>query len=154
MAASGSLPSAVCPTFQDNAICSVIAATNIASISYMSQWSCTSDGTTSTDPCDDNWDGVVCSGGYISSLFLNSMEMTGTFPSMLTVLSTLRHISLASNSLDGTLPTEIGALVLLTYLSVDGNGITGTVPEQIAQLPVLKKLLIHANKLTGNKYSC
>ena len=73
------LPSAICPSSQESAICSFIAATDIESISTHTMWSCTTDGITSTDPCSPAWSGVTCSGGSIVSLDLNSVGVAGIF---------------------------------------------------------------------------
>ena len=67
-----------CPSSQDDAICSIIAATNIESISGYEEWSCSSDGLTSTDPCSSPvWSGVTCSGTLIVSLALDTIDLTG-----------------------------------------------------------------------------
>ena len=73
------LPSAICPTPQENAICSFIAATNIASISGYTMWSCTSDGITSTDPCSPVWSGIGCNGSSIVRWDLSSVGLAGTY---------------------------------------------------------------------------
>lgn len=68
-----------CATNQDIAICSFIAATNINSI--FSQWSCTTAGIVSTNPCDSNmgssvWQGILCINDEIFSIMLSSTPIT------------------------------------------------------------------------------
>ena len=75
---SRALPSAICPTPQDYAMCGFIAATNIANFSTHSMWSCTSDGLTSTNPCLSTiWSGVTCSGMAITTLDVEGIGLTG-----------------------------------------------------------------------------
>ena len=71
------IPVAACPTPQDVAICGVIAATNVASISTHTMWSCTTDGFTSTDPCSASWSGVTCTNSNIVHIDLNAIGLTG-----------------------------------------------------------------------------
>ena len=65
----------ICASYQDMALCGVIAATNIGQ-SY-SSWSCTTDGRTRTNPCDPNrgsWSSLSCANGvvtYISMSYLS-----------------------------------------------------------------------------------
>ena len=75
---SNSLPSAICPSPQDSALCGFIAATNIGNISTHTMWSCNSSGITSSNPCDSPlWTGLVCDGMSIISLTLASIGLTG-----------------------------------------------------------------------------
>ena len=75
------LPSTVldaCPSFQDDALCGLIAATNIESLTNYNEWSCDTDGFTITDPCAIIvWDGVICNDGYVSSVNLESITLSG-----------------------------------------------------------------------------
>ena len=66
-------------SFQDNAICSLIAATNVESLLFTLLWSCTSSGTTSSNPCNilSLWGGISCTGGYISAISLSGAGLTG-----------------------------------------------------------------------------
>ena len=54
------VPSAICPSNQSVGLCGFIAATNIHNISGYSQWSCTTTGVTTTNPC--SWSGITCDG--------------------------------------------------------------------------------------------
>ena len=65
------------PNYQESAVCSFIAATNIENISNYDEWSCTSDGVTSTDPCSPAWSGVACSGSSIVDLRLVNIGVSG-----------------------------------------------------------------------------
>ena len=64
---------------QDNGICGMIAATDIGSIVSYEEWSCSSDGITSTDPCIAAWSGITCTDGFVDGIRLISLGMTGNF---------------------------------------------------------------------------
>ena len=77
---SGSVPFG-CPSFQDDGLCSIVAATNIATI--YPRWSCDSTGFTETDPCDAiyGWNDTACDGGRVNvdSININtSSALSGT----------------------------------------------------------------------------
>ena len=74
---STSVPSTVCLYPQDNALCGLIAATNIHSLPGYSQWSCSTAGYTSTNPC--TWPGLTCNGMNVVSINLNNIGLNGAF---------------------------------------------------------------------------
>ena len=61
-------PKSICPNFQDVALCGIIAATTIGA--QYGEWSCTTDGLTTSDPCDvySTWRLVTCAEGYVNSI--------------------------------------------------------------------------------------
>ncbi len=76
----GSYP--VCPSFQDNVLCGLVASTNIQSISGYSMWSCNSNGgmpITTTNPCLSGsiWVGITCTNNYVSSIAIYSLSLQG-----------------------------------------------------------------------------
>ena len=66
-------------TFQDEALCGFIAATNIASYSTsFSMWTCDTGGVATTDPC--TWYGNSCDGnGYVSKIDLSYDYISGRY---------------------------------------------------------------------------
>ena len=72
------VPTVVCPTTQDIALCGIIAATTIYSATGYYQWNCTVNGTTTSNPCATPvWPGIICdSNNTIIDLWLN-VGMTG-----------------------------------------------------------------------------
>ena len=89
-----------CPSFQDDGLCSLIAATNIESLTNYDEWSCDTDGLASTDPCNvTKWTGIACIEGFINSISLNVTDMTGTIPATLGSLSTLTNVTLVNSLL-------------------------------------------------------
>ena len=99
------LPSTVfetCPSIQDYGLCGFIAATNIESLTNYNEWSCTTGGLTSTDPCNiAKWTGVTCMNGFINSISLNVSNMTGIIPTALGSLSTLSNLAFVNSLLSG-----------------------------------------------------
>ena len=76
------LPSSLletCPSSQDYALCAFVAATNIATRSGKTMWSCTSDGITTTDPCSPLWSGSWCSGSSVVYIHLENIGLSGMF---------------------------------------------------------------------------
>ena len=74
------LPSTVldsCPTLQDDGLCALVAATNISMINNYDEWSCTTMGFTSTDPCMTGWTGVSCTSNVVTGLLLDSIGIVG-----------------------------------------------------------------------------
>ena len=75
--------SGVCPSLQDDAICGLIAATDISTKSTYDMWSCNSTGFPSTDPCGlvgggSVWGGLACDGsGNANSINLVDLEIEG-----------------------------------------------------------------------------
>ena len=102
---SRSLPSTIletCPSFQDDGLCSLIAATNIGYLTNYDEWSCNRDGFTITDPCNATmWNGVTCMDGFINSISLNVSALRGTIPTALGSLSILTNLTLVNNLLYG-----------------------------------------------------
>ena len=75
--AARTVPSAICPTYQDTSLCSFIGATNIQSINTM--WSCLSNGITSTNPCSPVWTGLACNGSIVVSISFPGIGLSGLY---------------------------------------------------------------------------
>ena len=93
----------ICPTSQDQALCDLIASTNIASKSGSNQWSCDSSGFPSSDPCVVMWPGLTCSNGAVVSMNLNDLGIVGTISTSLGLLFSVRNLYLNSNNLSGNI---------------------------------------------------
>jgi Leucine-rich repeat (LRR) protein len=86
----------------------------------------------------------------LSTLYMNSAQLRGTFPHALTTLRNLERLSLDHNDLSGTLPNTVGNWLSLKYLSIADNQMTGTIPTTTTQWTKLRYLLLEANRLTGS----
>ena len=70
------LPSTCAVSVQDTGLCGLIAATNIQSV--RAQWSCTTSGYTSTDPCSPLWSGISCVGSVVVSIDTGNSGVAGS----------------------------------------------------------------------------
>lgn len=120
------------------------------------------------------WNGVGCSDGHVSSLYLPSNELSGNIPSefgdltsLVTVylnsnhlsgiippqlgdLTSLRDLRLNSNDLSGSIPSELGSMAALTVLYLSGNQLTGSIPPELGDLSSVTALSLGSNQLTGS----
>ena len=93
-------PSTNCIYDQDKGFCALIAATNIGSLTNYGAWSCTTNGITSTSPC--NWIGLNCYPGInVFAVYLPSIVLAGTIPSAIGYLTYLTYLNLGTNKLIG-----------------------------------------------------
>ena len=70
-----------CPSERDNGLCSFIAAIDVYDISSSyTEWTCTTDGFTTTDPCVSfGWTGTYCDADdNIDGILLSSRGVSGT----------------------------------------------------------------------------
>lgn len=84
------------------------------------------------------------------SLIVN--EIQGTMPSEMGHLTALEGLAIGMNQLSGNLPTQLGLLSNLTFLEVTGQGLSGTVPSELGLLP-LEFLLLDDNAFSGTMAS-
>ncbi|ESQ44923.1 hypothetical protein EUTSA_v10010902mg [Eutrema salsugineum] len=76
-------------------------------------------------------------------------RLSGSFPEVLTRITTLQSLSLEGNRFSGPIPPEIGKLVNVEDLSLSSNSFSGPLPEQFGQLTNLRSLDISGNNCTG-----
>ncbi|CAM8898949.1 unnamed protein product [Rhodiola kirilowii] len=102
----------------------------------------------SVDPC--TWYMVGCSPeGFVVSLEMASMGLSGTLSPSVGNLSHLRTMLLQNNQLSGPVPTEIGKLSELKTLDLSGNQFVDDVPSSLGALAHLSYLRLSRNKLSG-----
>lgn len=141
-----------CPSDQENGMCGLVAATNIATVSAGgSVWGCDSGGYPTSDVC--GWLGVYCDNGgvgpNVEKIDLTTNGLTGTVPASIGSLSTLTTLILSNNGLHGPLPSSIGFLSALVNLRLGGNLLTGSLPSTIGCMTKLATISIASNKLSG-----
>jgi len=95
------------------------------------------------------WYGVTVDTGRVISLSLNINNLSGTIPSSIGNLSSLRTLNFASNQITGSIPPEIGNLDNLERLILNDNQITGSIPPEIGDLSNLEHLFLNINQITG-----
>ena len=81
----------------------------------------------------------------------DNLNLTGTIPPELAVLTSLQDISLERNALEGPVPNSFGhTLPNLLFLSLGKNTyLSGTIPLSIVKLRRLQLLDLMNNALTG-----
>ncbi|TXG47643.1 hypothetical protein EZV62_026937 [Acer yangbiense] len=102
----------------------------------------------SVDPC--TWNMVGCSvEGFVISLEMASMGLSGTISPNIGSLSHLKTMLLHNNQLSGTIPAELGLLSELQTLDLSGNQFVGDIPSSLGFLPHLTYLRLNKNNLSG-----
>ncbi|KAL0328911.1 UNVERIFIED_CONTAM: putative LRR receptor-like serine/threonine-protein kinase [Sesamum calycinum] len=102
----------------------------------------------SVDPC--TWNMVGCSPeGFVISLEMASMGLSGTLSPSIGNLTHLRTMLLQNNQLSGVIPMEIGKLSELQTLDLSSNQFDGEIPSSLGRLTRLSYLRLSKNKLSG-----
>ncbi|CUG87556.1 GP46-like surface antigen, putative [Bodo saltans] len=108
------------------------------------------DGWGSTN-CSIPWYGVTCNGASITSIELNSNNITGTLPSSWSSLVNISRLSLCGNLLlSGTLPPEWSSMTNIATLLLYYNPIlSGTLPPEWSSMSKLITLYIFGTNVSG-----
>ncbi|GAV63913.1 Pkinase_Tyr domain-containing protein/LRRNT_2 domain-containing protein/LRR_4 domain-containing protein/LRR_6 domain-containing protein/LRR_8 domain-containing protein [Cephalotus follicularis] len=112
----------------------------------LSSWSNTS----SIHYC--NWTGITCSTTSsltVTSLNLQSMNLSGEISSSICELSSLTYLNLADNLFNQPMPLHLSQCSSLETLNLSNNLIWGTIPDQISQFGSLKVLDLSRNHVEG-----
>jgi len=75
--------------------------------------------------------------------------LSGTIPSTLGELTTLRSFSVSDCGLTGTIPSELGKLTGMVQLWLYGNPLTGVIPSEFARMTALRILALEDSDITG-----
>ena len=98
----------------------------------------------------DEWYGVTTDeDGRVAWLVLDSNGLTGSLPSSLGGLGSLKGMYFYDNELAGSIPSSLSALANLEGLGLGGNRLTGPVPSWLGGLSKLTILSLARNRLTG-----
>uniref|UniRef100_A0A0D3A4P3 Protein kinase domain-containing protein n=2 Tax=Brassica oleracea var. oleracea TaxID=109376 RepID=A0A0D3A4P3_BRAOL len=124
--------------------------------------------------CPSSWNGIVCNGGNVAAVVLDSVglsadadfslfsnltmlvklsmannSISGVLPSNLGGFKSLQFLDLSDNLFSSSLPKEFGGSVSLKNLSLAGNNFSGEVPESMGELVSLQSLDMSRNSLSG-----
>jgi len=99
---------------------------------------------------EGKWYGVVLSGDHVSSIQLNSFNLSGSIPKELGKLSNIESLSLEINQLSGSIPRELGDLSNLNSLALYKNRLDGSIPTELGNLSNLTWLGLSSNQLSGS----
>jgi hypothetical protein len=81
-----------------------------------------------------------------AALYFNAL--TGSLPSGLISLGSLKRLFVSDNMITGTIP-PFQSRAAFTMLSLEANNLTGSLPESLYDLKNLEALLVQVNSLTG-----
>ena len=99
------------------------------------------------------WDFLACGNRTdtttVHSLLLKSLELKGSIPAELALLTKLTHIDLAYNSLSGSMPVGIWNMSQLEVLDVSVNTLTGSISSRLSQFTNLIRLHLDNNRFSG-----
>ncbi|XP_050229646.1 probably inactive leucine-rich repeat receptor-like protein kinase At5g06940 [Mercurialis annua] len=112
----------------------------------LSSWSAT---TSNLHYC--NWTGVSCSSSSltVTSLNLQSLNLSGEISSTLCGLSNLSVLNLADNFFNQPIPLHLSECNSLVKLNLSNNLIWGTIPDQISEFKSLEVLDFGRNHIEG-----
>ena len=99
----------------------------------------------------DEWYGVSTdAAGRVTELDLHENQLTGSIPSSLGNLGSLKLLWLWRNQLTGSIPSSLGELTQLEVLWLGSNRLTGSIPSTLGNLSNLTELSLNANQLSGS----
>jgi hypothetical protein len=102
-----------------------------------------------SDPCLNNWQGVVCGeSNQVIKLSLSSYNLIGSLLPSLSAFSGLKTLLLNDNKLDGTIPADIFGLPIDT-LNLESNLLTGAIPDLLCSMRDLTFLAIGENNFAS-----
>lgn len=103
-----------------------------------------------SDGCPDNWYGIGCSNGHVTSITLNNLGLTGEFSFLaISKLQMLQNLSVSNNQFSGTLTKDIGLIESLENLDLSRNSFTGSIPPELSSLKNLVLVNMSSNSMEG-----
>lgn len=120
-------------------------------VSYGLPWNFT----TNCNPCEDDWQGVVCSSSpvdahlHVTKIYLVEQNLTGTLPSSLLNLTYLEDFVVFDNGIQGNIPSMFSSMPSLHRIDLGNNFLTGSVDGVFDGLYNLTTLIVENNRLNG-----
>ncbi|KAH9295118.1 hypothetical protein KI387_038706 [Taxus chinensis] len=100
--------------------------------------------------CPVNWHGIQCSGGLVTSINLDNLNLAGEIKlGSLANMKMLANLSLSNNNISGKLDAQLHSLSSLQYFDISKNLFYGRIPGAIVALERLVHLNFSSNKLSG-----
>lgn len=84
----------------------------------------------------DQWYGVTCVDGCVSSIYLSNNNLTGHLPDGLEQLTRLEFLMLGNNNIKGNIPESLAKLKKLKQVELFQNKMSGEIPQVIQQYPL------------------
>ncbi|KAL6880236.1 hypothetical protein ACP4OV_011801 [Aristida adscensionis] len=100
--------------------------------------------------CPASWNGIVCNGASVAGVVLDGHGISGVADlSVFANLTMLVKLSLARNNFSGSLPSKVGSLKSLKFMDISNNQFSGSIPEDIGNLRSLQNLSLAGNNFSG-----
>ncbi|KAL1312338.1 hypothetical protein HN51_038955 [Arachis hypogaea] len=125
-----------------------------------------------SDPCEESWKGIACSGSSVIHIKIRGLNLTGNFGSMLRDLQNLKELDVSSNNIGGEIPFSLPrnarnmnlshnllngpigdvftGLDDLKEMDLSYNNFSGDLPRSFGSLKNLDKLFLQNNRFTGS----
>ncbi|XP_047165125.1 leucine-rich repeat receptor-like protein kinase PXL1 [Vigna umbellata] len=126
-----------------------IKATLIDPMRHLKDWQIPSNVTQSGSPhC--NWTGVGCNfKGYVESLDLSNMNLSGRVSDHVQSLSSLSYFNISCNNFASSLPKSLSNLTSLENFDVSQNYFTGSFPTGLGRAAGLRLINASSNDFSG-----
>ncbi|XP_028078768.1 probable inactive receptor kinase At5g10020 [Camellia sinensis] len=99
-----------------------------------------------SDGCPQNWYGISCSEGSVTSITLNDLGLVGEFDfPAIAGLKMLQNLSVSNNQLTGSITEQVGSIGTLEVLDVSRNLFNGSLPSELTNLTNLVLLNLSSN---------
>lgn len=100
------------------------------------------------DPCGNNWLGITCDGGFVSSIKLSNLGLNGKVEGwVIQKFSRLTTLDLSGNNFDSSVPALFPSK--LTDINLSNNQFKDSFPYGLYDCPGLKSIKFNNNKLDG-----
>ncbi|KAI3719315.1 hypothetical protein L6452_20212 [Arctium lappa] len=90
-----------------------------------------------------------CNQFGFETLILSENKFSGTIPTSLEKLTTLKRLDLGYNLLTGTIPESLGNFTNSRKFELSGNQLISSIPKSFENLMALRKLDLSSNLLNG-----
>lgn len=98
--------------------------------------------------CEVN--GITCdNNGNVNGITWPSLNLSGTIPADIGLLTSLELLNVANNGITSTFPISFFRLTSLQHLYMQNNALIGEIPWQIGAFGRLRNLLLGDNHMTG-----
>ncbi|KAI4300711.1 hypothetical protein L6164_034056 [Bauhinia variegata] len=100
-----------------------------------------------SDPCQESWTGVECSGSSVIHLEIQGLNLSGHLGGLLYNLQNLKENDVSSNNIVGEIP--FGLPPSATYINMASNFLSQNIPPSLTTMKKLRHLNLSHNFLSG-----
>lgn len=95
------------------------------------------------------WFGISCHNGTVTEIGLGNLELAGTIPAEIGILTHLSVLDISQNNIYGPIPEELYKLTDINAIYLYQNELTGTLSPSIGNLGNLQRLHLSHNQFSG-----